>query len=123
MAREHFWKDRAQVMRVAKKIVRGEVQPETAVAVGAEIACLLTNISGREAPADARTYLPENALLQLSVKDTEGADVSVRQGDTLLVTYSGGSRGKFKIVGDIRPNRRGQQIVSYTLEVKKDTEH
>ena len=76
MAREHMWPDRAQIMRVSKRVSRGEVAPKEPVAIGGPIICLLANISGREAPADARTYLPENALLHLMPMDTLGAAVS-----------------------------------------------
>lgn len=127
MARQHVWQDRAQIMRVVKRVSRGEVMGEAPAPIGAPISCILVNISGREAPMDARTYMPENALLHFLPKDTVGVKVDAKQGDTVIIFYIINGvrqeRGTYKIVSDIKPNRRGSELVSYTAEVRDEREH
>ncbi len=128
MGREHYWKDRVQILRVRKKIVRGEVMGETPEMIGAPIACILVKINGNEAPEGARTYLPETGMLHFMKKDTAGDAVTMRQGDTLMLSYMQDGveveRARaYKIVGDIVMNRRGREIASLSAQVRLDTEH
>lgn len=127
MGREHHWHDRAQIKRVRKKIVRGAVEGETPELIGQPIACILVEISGREAPDGARTAMPENAMLHFSKTDTAGTPVAMRQGDTIVMTYMTDGTGvekprMFKVVSDIKPNRRGRELVSYSAEVRMENE-
>lgn len=127
MGRMHLWQDKMVVKRMTRKVTRGAVEEASEETVGDEVQCLLTSLSGTEVPEDARTYQPEQSVLHYRKIDAEGAPVRVLQGDTLEVYYNlNGTqtlRGRYKIVADIRPNRRGRELVSFSVEVRREDEH
>jgi hypothetical protein len=127
MGREHFYTDRAIPYRVTSRKQRGEVL-ETEEQIYDEIACVLVHISGKEDRQSARTYLPERGIVHFLPQDTNANQVALRQGDTLVISFM--TNGvlvdkpqRYKIVGDILQTRRNSEIVSYTAEVRMDTEH
>lgn len=127
MGRIHFYTDRAQTLRVTKKIIRGEVAEDQTV-LGPEIPCVLVHEGGREDKQEGRTYLPHGGTLHFLKYDVHGDPVVLKQGDLLIVYKMTDGEveeepQKYKITGEIKSTRRNSEVVSYTAQVRMDTEH
>lgn len=130
MAREHHFRDRVQIQRTRRKKNKGANAEEVTSPVGALIPCLYRTLTGKESRDEPRTSLPETSQLVILVRDDDGDDVTLKQGDELDLFYrTNGSLVekpvRLKITGDIIPTRRGGygEIVTYHFEVVEWTEH
>lgn len=128
MSRLQLYSDRVQIVRILDYVNQGEEISGEPLPVGDWIPCILRQPRGAADALEVRTSVPESAVLIAHVRDDSGDPVTFLQGDRLNVRFNKNGvlvqrASEFRIMGNIVETRDKRRIVSWQLEVQRESEH
>ena len=122
MGRNHFFTDRALIVRATTETSLGVHSKVEDVELGDWIPCRLREPSGDADVERGRYELNPSHILHLDYRDLTRTRVRLQQGDTFRIyqrieNYWVEFGKPFRIVGSIQPKRRRTRLVSYLIPV------
>ena len=122
MGRNHFFTDRALIVRAQDEVTLGVHSKAGDVELGDWIPCRLREPDGDADIQRGKYELNPTHLLHMDYKDLSGIRVRLKQADTIRIyqrieDYWVEFGQPFRIVGSIQPKRRRTRLVSYIVPV------